>query len=172
MADENLFWIELVTPERILVSGLASEVILRTGEGDITFLAGSAPLVGSLAPGVIRVVRSEGDGERVAVHGGFVQVEQHVDPDDLDGDAAGLSATGTRITLLVGVAELAGEIDTDRARTALEAAQARVGELTGAGGRVVAEDAAPDADLVEAEGAVLRAEVRLEAADAAAPATA
>ena len=31
MADENLFRIELVTPERVLITGSASEVILRTG---------------------------------------------------------------------------------------------------------------------------------------------
>ena len=62
---------------------------------------------------------------RVAVHGGFTQVEQGVPLDD-DGDA-----TGTRVTLLIGVAELAEEIDVDRARVALEAAEARVGRTRG-----------------------------------------
>ena len=76
MADENLFAIELVTPERILITGTATEVILRTREGDITFLAGHTPLVGTIEPGVVRVVREGGEVERVAVHGGFVQVEQ------------------------------------------------------------------------------------------------
>ena len=78
MADSSLFTINLVTPERVLVSGLASEVILRTGEGDVSFLAGHTPLVGTVEPGVVRVVRQEGEELRVAVHGGFVQVETHV----------------------------------------------------------------------------------------------
>ena len=128
MADDTLFQINLVTPERILLTGMASEVILRTGEGDVTFLAGHAPLVGTVQPGVIRVVRPDGDDVRVAVHGGFTQVEQDV---DLDGDDEG--ATGSRVTLLLGVAELAEEIDVDRARAALEAAEARVAELGGGG---------------------------------------
>jgi F-type H+-transporting ATPase subunit epsilon len=167
MPDTNLFAVDLVTPERVLVTGLATEVILRTGEGDITFLAGSAPLVGTVEPGVVRVVRPEGDEERVATHGGFVQVYQDRD----DGEAAGEvePAGGTRVTLLIGVAELASEIDVDRARAALAAAEARAAELTGSSGRTggPGEDEA-DPELIEAEAARRRAEVRIETVDAGA----
>jgi len=164
MADDTLFQINLVTPERILLTGMASEVILRTGEGDASFLAGHTPLVGTIKPGVVRVLRSEGDEVRVAVHGGFTQVEQNVALDGADGGADG--ATGSRVTLLVGVAELATEIDADRARVALEAAEARVTELGGSANRAPAEGEVVDPELVEAEAAVLRAQVRLEAVDA------
>jgi F0F1-type ATP synthase epsilon subunit len=168
-------------------------VILRTREGDASFLAGHTPLVGTVEPGVIRVVRAEGDEERVAVHGGFVQVEQGVSSADgvgsggpggrpSSGGSAGQAASGTRVTMLIGVAELAEEIDADRARAALERAEARVAELSGSGGRHSGggsgsggsgsggggEDEEPDADLVEAEAALLRAQVRLEAVDASA----
>jgi F-type H+-transporting ATPase subunit epsilon len=163
MADENIFGIELVTPERILLTGSASEVILRTAEGDVTFLAGHTPLVGTIEPGVLRVLRAGGDLERVATHGGFVQVEQGV-------RAEGDDPPGTRITLLVGVAELAEEIDVERARAALEAAEVRLAELTGAGGRgagaVPAEGDEPDAEQLEAAAELRRAQVRLEAVDA------
>jgi len=162
MADESLFQVNLVTPERILLDGMASEVMLRTGEGDATFLAGHTPLVGSVQPGVVRVVRPEGETVRVAVHGGFTQVEQHVPLDDDEG------ATTSRVTLLVGVAELAAEIDADRARVALETAEARVAELGGAANRTPAEGEEIDPELLEAEAALLRAQVRLEAVDAAA----
>ena len=167
MADESLFQINLVTPERILFNGKASEVILRTGEGDVTFLAGHTPLVGTVLPGVVRVVRPEGDDVRIAVHGGFTQVEQNV---AFDGDDAGDddSAAGTRVTLLIGVAELADEIDVDRARIALETAEARLGELGGTVNRTPAEGDIVDPELVEAEAAVRRAQVRLEAVDASA----
>ena len=166
MADESLFQINVVTPERILLTGMASEVFLRTGDGDLAFLAGHTPLVGSVQPGVVRVVRPEGDEVRVAVHGGFTQVEQGVPLGD-DADD-----TSTRVTLLVGVAERAEEIDVDRARVALEAAEARVAELGGAANRAPAEGEESDPELVEAEAALLRAQVRLEAVDAAATSSA
>lgn len=162
MADSNLFTINLVTPERILLEGAASEVILRSGVGDLSVLAGHTPLVGSVEPGVIRVVRDDGQVERVASHGGFIQVEQHVAPES--GDEGSSGSSGTRVTLLIGVAELAEEIDAPRAQAALEAAEARVAELTGSGGRGTGgDDEAPDADLVEAEASLRRAQVRQEA---------
>ena len=74
--------------------------------------------------------------------------------------------TGTRVTLLVGVAELAEEIDVDRARAALETAEARLAELGGTPNRTPAEGEEADPELVEAEAALRRAQVRLEAVDA------
>ena len=164
MADDAQFQINLVTPERILLTGMATEVMLRTGDGDATFLAGHTPLVGSVKPGVVRVVRPEGEVVRVAVHGGFTQVELDA---PIDAEGAAEDATGSRVTLLVAVAELAEEIDTERARVALVAAEAKVAELGGTG-RALAEDEVADPELVEAEAAVLRAQVRLEAVDASA----
>jgi F-type H+-transporting ATPase subunit epsilon len=173
MADENVFAVELVTPERVLLSGVATEVTLRTGEGDVTFLAGHTPLVGTIKRGVVRVVRPEQDEERVASHGGFVQVEQGLDTEDGSG-----AASGTRVTLLFGVAELAEEIDVARAEVARQAAESRLSELGGPGGQasgVTGPDgeSVPDPEVVEAEATLLRAQVRLEALDAAtgAPAT-
>ena len=166
MADDAQFQINLVTPERILLSGMATEVMLRTGEGDATFLANHTALVGSVKPGVVRVVRPDGEVVRVAVHGGFTQVEQQV---PLDAGGADEDAVGSRVTLLIGVAELATEIDADRARVALEAAEARVAELGGTG-KALAEGEEADPELVEAEAAVLRAQVRLEAVEATAAA--
>jgi F-type H+-transporting ATPase subunit epsilon len=173
MADEGLFDVQLVTPERILFSGPASEVVLRTGDGDASFLAGHTPLVGTVEPGVLRVVGPDGQVEQVAVHGGFVQVEKGViDAEGPDGTVSPLLTGGTRVTLLIGVAELAGEIDAGRARTALEAAESRVSELEGASGRTGATSSGTgegdeiDPDLVEAHAAVRRAQVRLEAVEA------
>jgi F-type H+-transporting ATPase subunit epsilon len=160
MAESNLYTVELVTPERVLVDGQASEVILRTGEGDITFLAGHAALIGTVEPGVLRIVRPEGDEERVAVHGGFVQVG----PDTAQPDA-------TRVTLLVGVAEPAAEIDATRARAALEAAEAKVAELSSSAGRSGGSgEEEDDPELVAAVAARRRAEIRLETVEAGAAA--
>jgi len=166
MADTNEFTIRLVTPERVLIEGRATEVILRTGEGDAAFLPGHTPLVGTLQPGVVRVVDAEGAEQRVAVHGGFVQVELGLGSGD---DESVLP--GSRVTLLVGVAELAEEIDVGRAGLALEAAEARVAELGGTG-RTPAEGEEADPEMVEAEADLLRARVRLEAAEATSGTTA
>jgi ATP synthase F1 epsilon subunit len=177
MPDEAVYTAKVVTPERVLFSGPATEVILRTADGDITFLAGHSPLVGTVEPGLVRVVREEGEEQRIAVHGGFVQVEQDVTDDDADVASSASSSSpsssdagGTLVTVLAGIAELAEEIDTDRAQLAHDAAEARVAELASAGRTSGASDSGSgsddevDAEVVEAEAALRRSEVRLEAA--------
>lgn len=132
----------VVTPERLLFDDEVDAVNLRTAEGDAAFLPGHAPLIGSVEPGLVRLDLPEGAHVRLAVHGGFVHVEND------------------RIDLLVPVAELADEIDVDRARRAAEAAEARLAELRGS---------EPDNPaLVEAEDALRRARVRIEVATAGA----
>ncbi|HEX4220322.1 MAG TPA: ATP synthase delta/epsilon chain alpha-helix domain-containing protein [Acidimicrobiales bacterium] len=172
--DDNLFSVQVLAPDRVLLTGRAQQVIMRTEDGDITFLDGHTPLVGAIVPCVVRVVREGDEEERLAVHGGFVQVEQLDDTEDDDGsgNAGGSDGdAGTRVTVLASVAELSEEIDVERARTALESAQARVTDLTAASGRGSPSDGdEADTELVEAQGAVQRAEVRLEASGATAAA--
>lgn len=127
--------VELVSPERILWSGQAEMVIARTlGGGDIAFLPGHAPFVGALGTGVI-TIRPTGGGqdEKVACHGGFVEV-------------SGSAETSTA-TILSDVAELASQIDVERARVAQEQAELHLRQEHDA----------------EAEAALRRAHVRLEA---------
>jgi F-type H+-transporting ATPase subunit epsilon len=162
MADEHHFGVELVTPESALFSGAASAVILRTTDGDLTVLDGHTDLVGDVVAGVVRV-ESDERVEPFCVHGGFVQVRTAV------GAAAGLmgdaesSARSTRVTVLAGVAEPVGEIDVARARAARDAAATQLQALP-------ADDADPDAVARRrhVEGALRRAELRLEAAGVAA----
>ena len=112
----------------------------------------------------VKVERPRGDLVRLAVHGGFLQV------DTSPGAAAGLAegdgplpGLSTRVTVLAGVAELAAEIDVARAEQARERAAQRVGEL-GAGRGPVSEDVEEDVELAEAEGALARAELRVAVA--------
>ena len=130
--------VELVSPERILWSGEAEMVIARTlGGGDIAFLPGHAPFVGALGTGVI-TIRPTGGGadEKVACHGGFVEVSGS------EGDS--------HVTILSDVAELASQVDVERAREAKERAE-------------TALRAEHDA---EAAAALARANVRLDVAGA------
>jgi F-type H+-transporting ATPase subunit epsilon len=97
--------VEVVSPERILYSGEAAMVITRTTDGEIAFLTGHVPFIGSLGIGRVIIRTDEGDEVVAAVHGGFVEVN-----DD-------------RVTVLSDVAELVDDIDVDRARQALERAE-------------------------------------------------
>jgi F-type H+-transporting ATPase subunit epsilon len=68
------FTFELVSPEKILLSGEAEQVQLPGAEGDMTILPGHSPLVSTLRPGVIDVVFA-GSKARVFVRQAFAQVE-------------------------------------------------------------------------------------------------
>ena len=74
MAD-GVFGVEIVTPEQSLYAGGARSVVLATSEGNFTVLDGHTPLVGDVVPCELKVEEPEGTVLRLAVHGGFVQVD-------------------------------------------------------------------------------------------------
>jgi len=162
---DGVFGVEIVTPEQSLFAGGATSIVLATSEGDLTVLDGHTPLVGDVVHCEVKVEQAEGTLVRLAVHGGFLQV------DTSPGAAAGLAegdgplpGLSTRVTVLAGVAELASEIDVPRAEQARERAAQRVGELGSGRGPAAAEDLEEDVELAEAEGALARAELRLSVA--------
>ena len=98
--------VELVSPERVLFSGEATQVITRTlGGGEIAFLPGHAPFLAALVENHTRVTLADGKVLDVAVHGGFVQV------------------SGDTVSILSDVAELGGDIDRGRAQSAKDRAE-------------------------------------------------
>ena len=70
MADLH---VEFVSPESVVFSGDVDQVDLPGAEGDMGILAGHAPLVTTLRPGIVTIVR-EGRREPVVVTGGFAEV--------------------------------------------------------------------------------------------------
>ena len=163
MAD-GVFGVEIVTPEQSLFAGGATSIVLATSEGALTVLDGHTPLVGDVVHCEVKVEQAEGTLVRLAVHGGFLQVD--TSPGAAEGLAEGdgpLPGLSTRVTVLAGVAELASEIDIPRAEQARERAAQRVTEL-GAGRGPVSEDTEEDVELAEAEGALERAELRIAVA--------
>jgi F-type H+-transporting ATPase subunit epsilon len=72
------FKFELVSPERVLVSAEASEVIVPGADGQFTVLPGHAPFISSLRPGTMLIKLASGE-RRVFVRGGIAEVE----PDSL-----------------------------------------------------------------------------------------
>ena len=98
--------VELVAVERKIWSGEATMVIARTTEGELGVLPGHAPLLGELAGGGVVTIRTEsGEDVVVAAHGGF------------------LSVTERGVSILAETAEIASEIDIERAREALRRAE-------------------------------------------------
>ena len=68
------FKFELVSPERLLVSGEVEQVLVPGSEGDFTMLARHAPLLTSLRPGLLEIVASGAERQRYFVRGGFAEV--------------------------------------------------------------------------------------------------
>ena len=163
MAD-GVFGVEVVTPEQSLYAGGARSVVLATSDGALTVLDGHTPLVGDVVPCELRVEEAEGNVQRLAVHGGFLQVDTSpgaAEPlAEGDGPLPGLS---TRVTVLAGVAERAEEIDVARAESAKDTSAQRLADLN-AGRAPSGEDVEEDVATVEAEGALARAELRLAVA--------
>ena len=107
MASTGALRVEVVSPERVLFSGEATQVITRTLDGgEIAFLPGHISFLGALTENHTRIYLSDGKVQDLAVHGGFVEVA----PD--------------HVTILSDSAELAEVIDIKRARAALERAEA------------------------------------------------
>jgi F-type H+-transporting ATPase subunit epsilon len=67
------FRFDLVSPEKLLFAGEVTQVDLPGSEGDMGVLAGHAPLVTALRPGILVAYREGGD-LRVVVNGGFAEV--------------------------------------------------------------------------------------------------
>ena len=64
---------DLVSPERKLASVDAREVQIPGAEGDMTAMAGHAPTITTLRPGLLRVVHAGGTDEYI-VSGGFADI--------------------------------------------------------------------------------------------------
>jgi F-type H+-transporting ATPase subunit epsilon len=67
--------VEVVSPEEVLFSGEATQVVTRTlGGGEIAFLPGHAPFLGALTNNITRIWLTDGTIKEVEISGGFVQV--------------------------------------------------------------------------------------------------
>jgi F-type H+-transporting ATPase subunit epsilon len=97
--------VALVVPDRELWAGEATTVIAKTTEGDIGVLTGHSPVFGVLAEGsLVEILNEDADPVRAAVSGGF------------------LSVADNQVSILAAAAQLAGEVDADRAQQELDTA--------------------------------------------------
>jgi F-type H+-transporting ATPase subunit epsilon len=98
--------VDVVSPERVLFTGDAKQVITRTIEGgEVAFLPGHAAFLGALVENHTRIYLTDGSIRNLAVHLGFVEVG------------------ADHVTILSDAAELEEDIDVVRARAAKERAE-------------------------------------------------
>ncbi|MBI2776377.1 MAG: F0F1 ATP synthase subunit epsilon [Chloroflexi bacterium] len=96
--------LEIVTPEKLAYSDTVDAVTLPGSEGELGVLPHHAPLVSMLGVGELRI-RKGGAVETFAIAGGFLQVR----PD--------------KVVVMAEMADLAGEIDLERANEARREAE-------------------------------------------------
>lgn len=123
MAELN---VAIVAVDSKVWSGQAKSIVAKTPEGEIGILPGHEPILSLLINGVVRIEAADGHKIAVAVHGGFFSVDSN------------------EVKVLAEVAELASDIDVERAQAALSRSQG--------------------VDTPEALAAARRAETRLKAA--------
>ena len=99
--------LEIVTPDRMIVSDAAQEIQIPGKSGYLGILPGHAPLITEIAVGEI-TYRSGNETKHIAVAWGFAEVLPE------------------KVTILAETGERAADIDVARAQAAKERAEARL----------------------------------------------
>ena len=107
MADDRLFRLEIISPDRVFYQGDVAMVELTTSEGDVGIYKNHIPMTMIVVPGIVTITEEEGQ-KRAALHSGFIEVL----PD--------------KVTILAELAEWPDEIDLNRAEEARVRAQRRL----------------------------------------------
>jgi F-type H+-transporting ATPase subunit epsilon len=110
MADT--FQLELVSPERLLLSRQVEMAVIPSAEGEMGVLPGHSPMVVALRGGVISVRENGAESVRLFVAGGFAEVL----PD--------------RCTVLADEATPVADVSRAEAERRLAAAEAALAEVT------------------------------------------
>ena len=131
--------LELVTPERLVLSEEVDEVVAPGYEGEFGVLPGHTQFLVILNIGVLWY-RKGSVIKKLALGGGFAEV------------------THDRVVVMADTAERADEIDLERAKRARDRAEARMKELT-----------MDDETLAKAQAALKRALVRMAAGGGESP---
>ena len=69
-----MFQLELVSPEKLLLSRAVEMVVIPAAEGEMGVLPGHAAMIVTLRGGTIRVMEGGRDTDRLFVAGGFAEV--------------------------------------------------------------------------------------------------
>lgn len=69
---------DIVSAEEEIFSGLVELLVAAGSQGDLGIEYGHAPLLTSLQPGPVRVIKQGGEEEVIYVSGGFLEVQPNV----------------------------------------------------------------------------------------------
>jgi F-type H+-transporting ATPase subunit epsilon len=127
--------LEIVTPEKLAFSDEVDSVVLPGSQGELGVLPHHAPLVSTLGIGELRI-RKGNQEETFAIAGGFLQVR----PD--------------KVVVMAETADMASEIDLEKARQAREEAE-----------RALETGYREGADLAAARAALQQALLRIRVAE-------
>jgi len=130
----NKVLLEVVTPDRKVLSAEADVVVCPGVEGQFGVLFGHIPFLSALEIGEM-YFRDGGKTEYLSVSGGFAEV------------------SGNKVTIVAEAAEMGKEIDIERARRALERAEKRLAAVK-----------SEQIDYTRAEAALRRAMMRMKVA--------
>ncbi len=72
MADDRIFSVRIITPDRIFYQGEAEMIEFTTVNGEIGVYKNNIPLTTVLAPGIVTITGPEGKKE-AGVHSGFAK---------------------------------------------------------------------------------------------------
>jgi F-type H+-transporting ATPase subunit epsilon len=132
------FHFDLVSPENLLFSGEVEQVDVPGSEGDFGVLAGHAPLVSTLRPGILTIF-ANGQRQRIAVFGGFAEVspsgltvlaDSAAAVEDIDNAVVAGEIKDTEEDL----ADATDDAVRDKARRRLEQLRAVQAAISGSGG--------------------------------------
>jgi F-type H+-transporting ATPase subunit epsilon len=101
MADAKVLKVSVVSAERLLWTGEAKSLVAKTPEGDIGILPDHEPVLALLVESPLRIEELDGSKLLIAVHGGFFSVARN------------------EVNVIAEIAELAEDIDLERAQAAL-----------------------------------------------------
>jgi F-type H+-transporting ATPase subunit epsilon len=102
--------LEVVTPDKAVVSEEVQIVMAPGSLGEFGVLIGHTPFLTTLKTGIIRYTDAQGTERYVFVNGGFAE------------------ALPDKVTVLAESAEKSSELDLERAKAALERAEKRLAE--------------------------------------------
>ncbi len=107
MAENNLFKLRIITPDREFYQGEVSMVEFNTTEGEIGVYKRHVPTTVIISPGILTITEEEGTRE-AALHSGFAEILQE------------------EVVILAEIVEWPQEIDLERAEAARDRAEERL----------------------------------------------
>lgn len=124
------FNLKILTPERVVLDTMVSQVTARALDGELSVLAHHEPLVTALDTAAIKYWE-DNEEKSAAVIGGVLEVSnKQTPPHETDTDAPRTPSEDQVVTIISGRAELDTEIDEARAKQARERAEAEKSQKT------------------------------------------